>query len=383
MSLINLVEQCDSKLTSAQKSYLSTLGVVDNPVKGLLTLEEYLIEHNPQPGDSFVCLVPVGICFSDSLYNRSDRIHFGNIIKHLKRMAGFSYKAAGILSGFLRLNLEQIRDLQYGRASSQYTVVVTKGNHRVTKRYAVSNDTRAYIPMEITIHKTEDYDEMVRIESLDHTLDAAYRTSQNQEDKFKSSYYAKETDAINLYNYLDQFSIGVADTNPNAKFGTTSHNYIKSAEKRDASACSNYLKIFTEKNCEKLVGGNAAFAATVFLSTFKTAIDTIDKLNAYDSIDGFINYIYHDRNNFSNGFLPDMTQSKLTEGNSKFKGEEVNVARLISLYNEYCQIVLKAKLNENNNHAIGYSSDVYLNYMKSADADIRARFVQISKDRVS
>tara|TARA_B100001094_G_scaffold89948_1_gene86031 strand:- start:192 stop:1343 length:1152 start_codon:yes stop_codon:yes gene_type:complete len=383
MSLINLVEQCDSKLTSAQKSYLSTLGVVDNPVKGLLTLEEYLIEHNPQPGDSFVCLVPVGICFSDSLYNRSDRIHFGNIIKHLKRMAGFSYKAAGILSGFLRLNLEQIRDLQYGRASSQYTVVVTKGNHRVTKRYAVSNDTRAYIPMEITIHKTEDYDEMVRIESLDHTLDAAYRTSQNQEDKFKSSYYAKETDAINLYNYLDQFSIGVADTNPNAKFGTTSHNYIKSAEKRDDTACSKYLKIFTEKNCEKLVGGNAAFAATVFLSTFKTAIDTIDRLNVCDSIDGFINYIYHDRNNFSNGFLPDMTQSKLTEGNSKFKGEEVNVARLISLYNEYCQIVLKAKLNENNNHAIGYSSDVYLNYMKSADADIRARFVQMSKDRVS
>jgi len=383
MSLINLVEQCDSKLTSAQKSYLSTLGVVDNPVKGLLTLEEYLIEHNPQPGDSFVCLVPVGICFSDSLYNRSDRIHFGNIIKHLKRMAGFSYKAAGILSGFLRLNREQIRDLQYGRASSQYTVVVTKGNHRVTKRYAVSNDTRAYIPMEITIHKTEDYDEMVRIESLDHTLDAAYRTSQNQEDKFKSSYYAKETDAINLYNYLDQFSIGVADTNPNAKFGTTSHNYIKSAEKRDDTACSKYLKIFTEKNCEKLVGGNAAFAATVFFSTFKTAIDTIDRLNACDSLDGFINYIYHDRNNFSNGFLPDMTQSKLTEGNSKFKGEEVNVARLISLYNEYCQIVLKAKLNENNNHAIGYSSDVYLNYMKSADADIRARFVQMSKDRVS
>ena len=383
MTLINLVEQCDLKLTSAQKSYLSTLGVVDNPVKGLLTLEEYLIEHNPQLGDSFICLVPVGICFSDSLYNRSDRIHFGNIIKHLKRMAGFSYKAAGILSGFLRLNREQIRDLQYGRASSQYTVVVTKGNHRVTKRYAVSNDTRAYIPMEITIHKTEDYDEMVRIESLDHTLDAAYRTAQNQEDKFKSSYYAKETDAINLYNYLDQFSIGVADTNPNAKFGTTSHNYIKSAEKRDDAACSKYLEIFTEKNCEKLVGGNAAFAATVFLSTFKTAIDTIDKLNACDSIDGFINYIYHDRNNFSNGFLPDMTQSKLTEGNSKFKGEEVNVARLISLYNEYCEIVLKAKLNENNNHAIGYSSDIYLNYMKSADADIRGRFVDISKDRVS
>ena len=138
MSLINLVEQCDLKLTPAQKSFLSTLGVVDNPVKGILTLEEYLKENNPQPGDSFVCLVPVGICFSDSKYNRSNRVHFGNVIKHLKRMSGFSFKAAGILSGFLRLNREQIRDLQYGRASSQYTVIVTKGNHRVTKRYAVS-----------------------------------------------------------------------------------------------------------------------------------------------------------------------------------------------------------------------------------------------------
>ena len=383
MSLINLVEQCDLKLTPAQKSFLSTLGVVDNPVKGLLTLEEYLIENNPQPGDSFVCLVPVGICFSDSKYNRSNRVHFGNVIKHLKRMSGFSFKAAGILSGFLRLNREQIRDLQYGRASSQYTVIVTKGNHRVTKRYAVSNDTRAYIPMEITIHKTEDYDEMIRIESLDHTLDAAYRTSQNQEDKFKSSYYAKETDAINLYNYLDQFSIGVAGTNPNAKFGTTSHNYLKSAQKISEVSCSKYLKIFTEKNCENIVGGNATFAATVFLSTFKKAIDTVDTLNSCNSFEGFIQYIYHDRNNYANGFLPNMTQSKLTEGNAKYKGCEVNVARLISLYNEYCEKVLKATLNGNNDNAIGYSSDVYLSYMKSADADIRTRFVDVSKARVS
>ena len=383
MTLINLVEQCDSKLTPAQKSFLSTLGVVDNPVKGLLTLEEYLIENNPQPGDSFVCLVPVGICFSDSKYNRSDRVHFGNIIKHLKRMEGFSFKAAGILSGFLRLNREQIRDLQYGRASSQYTVIVTKGNHRVTKRYAVSNDTRAYIPMEITIHKTEDYDEMIRIESLDHTLDAAYRTSQNQEDKFKSSYYAKETDAINLYNYLDQFSIGVAGTNPNAKYGTTSHNYLKSAQKISEASCSKYLKIFTDQNCEKLVGGNATFAATIFLSTFKSSITTVDKLNSCDSIDGFINYIYHQRNDKTMGFLPDMTQSKLTEGNAKYKGPEVNVARLISLYNEYCEKVLNAKLNENNNHAIGYSSDVYSAFVKSADADIRLRVDEISKQPVS
>ena len=49
MTLINLVEQCDSKLTPAQKSFLSSLGVVDNPVQGILTLEDYLVKHNPQP----------------------------------------------------------------------------------------------------------------------------------------------------------------------------------------------------------------------------------------------------------------------------------------------------------------------------------------------
>ena len=382
MTLINLVEQCDSKLTPAQKSFLSSLGVVDNPVQGILTLEDYLVKHNPQPGDSFVCLVPVGICFSDSKYNRSDRIHFGNIIKHLKRMTGFSFKAAGILSGFLRLNREQIRDLQYGKASSQYIVVVTKGNHRVTKRYAVSNDTRAHVPMEITIHKTEDYDEMVRIESLDHTLDAAYRTSQNQEDKFKSSYYARETDAINLYNFLDKFSIGVAGTNPNAKFATTSHTYIKSAEKMDSDACSKYLKIFTNRNCENTVGGNATYAATVFLSKFQTSILTVDKLNHLDSADEFFDQIYHQRNNKSLGFLQNLSQSSLTAGNAKYKGEEVNVARLISLYNEFCEKVLKATLKENSNHAIGYTSDAYNKFIKSADADIRLRVDEIAKQTI-
>ena len=383
MTLINLVENCDSKLTPPQKSYLSTLGVVDNPVKGLLPLEQYLVENNPQPGDSFVCLVPVGICFSDPKYNRSDRIHFGNIIKHLKRMAGFSYKAAGILSGFLRLNREQIRDLQYGRASSQYTVIITKGNHRVTKRYVVDNNRRAYIPVEITIHNTEDYDEMVRIESLDHTLDAAYRTSQNQEDKFKSSYYAEETDAVNLYNFLDEFSIGVAGTNPNAKFGTSSHNFIRQAEKRDSDICRKYLKVFTSRNCDNTITGMATFAATVFLLKFKKPIDKVDELNSCDSFDLFMDYIYHNRSNVTSGFLPDMTQASLTEGNAKYKGPEVNVARLISLYNEFCEKVINAKLSENFNHAIGYKSKTYREFLDSSDADIRARVGEIAKQTVS
>ena len=150
----------------------------------------------------------------------------------------------------------------------------------------------------------------------------------------------------------------------------------------DSDACSKYLKIFTNRNCENTVGGNATYAATVFLSKFQTSILTVDKLNHLDSADEFFDYIYHQRNNKSLGFLQNLSQSSLTAGNAKYKGEEVNVARLISLYNEFCDKVLHAKLKENSNHAIGYTSDAYNKFIKSADADIRLRVDEIAKQTI-
>ena len=182
-----------------------------------------------------------------------------------------------------------------------------------------------------------------------------------------------------MYNFLNQFSIGVADTNPNAKFGTTSHNFIKAAQKRNESICKKYLEVFTRRNCEQIIGGNATFAATVILLKFQTAIETIDRLNTCDSFDQFMDYIYHTREEKSGSFLQNMTQAKLTEGNGKFKGEEVNVARLISLYNEFCEKVLKADLGGKNSHAIGYSSDAYGKFVKSADPDIRLRVDEVAR----
>ena len=127
----------------------------------------------------------------------------------------------------------------------------------------------------------------------------------------------------------------------------------------------------------------ATFAATVFLLKFKKSIEKVDELNTCDSFDLFMDYIYHNRSNVTSGFLPNMTQASLTEGNAKYKGEEVNVARLISLYNEFCEKVLKADLCENHNHAIGYSSDAYSKFVKSADSDIRLRIDEIARQPVS
>ena len=374
MALLNLVDQYEAKNTEEYKSFLSVLGCIDSPVRGLLTLDEYLEKYNPQPGETFVALVEVDRCCSDPKYNRTARLHYGNVKKNLKKRSGFSHKAAGILSGFLR----KVWNGDYW----EYVVVVTKGNHRVTKRYAVCRDRKVYIAIELTVHSTDNLDEMIRIESLDHTIDAQDRTSQSQEHKFTSSFFAKETDAVNLYNYLDQFSIGIAETNSLAKFKTTSHNYISKARAYDDTACTKYLTSFTKNNCEDVVGGNAAYAGTVFLKTFKPAIDKIDELNNCDSFDGMMEYVFKDRSDKSMGFLNDVTQASITAGNGKFKGAEVHVSRFISLYNEYCDKVLKATLPETHNNAIGYSSDAYISYMKSADTDIRMRADEVAKTTV-
>ena len=374
MALLNLVDQYEAKTTEEYKSSLSVLGCIDSPVKGLLTLDEYLEKYNPQPGETFVALVEVDRCCSDPKYNRTAKLHYGNVKKNLKKRSGFSHKAAGILSGFLR----KVWNGDYW----EYVVVVTKGNHRVTKRYAVCRDRKVYVAIELTVHSTDNLDEMIRIESLDHTIDAQDRTAQSQEHKFTSSFFAKETDAVNLYNYLDQFSIGIAETNPLAKFKTTSHNYIAKARAYDDTACTKYLNSFTQNNCEDLVGGNATFAGTVFLKTFKSSIDEVDRLNNCDSFDGMMKYAFKERSDKSMGFLNDVTQAYITAGNGKFKGEEVNVSRFISLYNEYCGKVMKAKLHDNNNHAIGYSSNSYLAYMKNADTDIRMRADEVARTTV-
>ena len=119
MALLNLVKQYEAKNTEEYKSFLSVLGCIDNPVRGLLTFDEYLEKHNPQPGETFVSLVEVDRCWSDDQYNRTAKLHYGNVKKNLKKRSGFSNKAAGILSGFLR----KIWKGDYW----EYVVVVTKG----------------------------------------------------------------------------------------------------------------------------------------------------------------------------------------------------------------------------------------------------------------
>lgn len=367
MTLKNLISLYDSKVEDKEKSKLLGMEVLDTPPKGFLTYEEAVEKFEPQPGDTIFALVPVKEIWGDTTYNRVDRIHYGNISKNLKSRGGFSYKSSGAVSLFARPN---------GR------LVATKGNHRVTKRYAISQDPDALIPAEITFHTSENYDEIIRAEASDHNVDCNYRTSQNTDDRFKAAYHAAEQWAVNLYGYLEQFGIGIAKTNKKATYEATSYRAILKSQDLNEEACSRYLNAFTQSVNDDEVGGIATFAGTCFLHYFKNSIKYIDENNNTSSLIGFLDYIYNQREDFSHGFLDNVTQAKLTEGNGKFKGEEVNVARLISLYNEYCLKVLRAKIPTNNNTAIGYSSNEYLEFIKKADETVRSRVDEIARQTI-
>lgn len=367
MTLKNLIQLYDSKVDDKEKEKVLGMPVLDKAPKGFVEYQKAVDEFDPQPGDTIFALVPVKDIWGDTTYNRVDRIHYGNIAKNLKSRGGFSHKSAGAVSLWARPN---------GR------LVATKGNHRVTKRYAIDQNPNAMIPAEITFHVSENYDDIIKAEAGDHNVDCNYRTSQNTDDRFKAAYHAGEQWAVNLYNYLNQFSIGIAKTNKNANYEATSYRSINKSRDLNEEACSRYLKSFTDVVDTDEVGGIATYAATSFLDYFKNSVKYIDENNNVDSLTNFLDYIYNKRNDFSHGFLEDVDQAKLTEGNGKFKGEEVNVARLISLYNEYCLKVLRAKIPTNNNHAIGYSSNEYLDFIKKADEAVRSRVDEIARQTI-
>jgi hypothetical protein len=374
MTLKNIVQLYNDKVDTKTKTKLSNLGPIDSPPKGILPYEEAVKTFNPKKGDTIVALVKVKQIYTDTTYNRGDRIHYGNVAKNLQGMGGFSYKASGLISLFARPNKDKL--------------VTTKGNHRVTKRFAAGLDPESEVPAEITFHGDDaDYAEIIRTEAADHNVDCNYRTSQNTDDRFKAAYHAKETWAVNLYNYLNRFKISIAETNCTANYEATSYRSITKSRELDEDSCSLYLKAFTDVASEREVGGIATYAATSFLNSFKNSIKYVDDNtvvdgNNVDSVTGFLNYIYNERSNRSLGYLNDVTQAVLTAGNGKFKGEEVNVARLVSLYNEYCEKVIHAKIPTCNNHAIGYSSTEYLDFIKNADETVRSRVDEIARQTI-
>ena len=289
-------------------------------------------------GSTVICSARVGNLWGDPTYNRIDELRYGNQKQHIEKRGGFSYDAADTLSAYLRPTLK---------------AVLTKGNNRASKRYACGRDPNARVIISLKLnHKSASYEEMVRIESLDHNTDCNYRTNQSGNDKFKSAYYAREEWATNLHEYLSKFKIGIAGTLDGAKFSCLSHSYSSTAIRLAGRGyTTKYLTAFTTHECAKEVEGNASVAGALFLKTFQSYIEDVDKKNDVDSFSGMMKFYFTGYGDLMSQVDPDarnLEQSDVVQGNGVYKGNEPAVSRFVFLYNDYCRIKrLKFKGTQN------------------------------------
>lgn len=329
--LVRVYDQYENQVDEKTKQYLAGFGTVDSSPKGLPLMEDIIDQYDRgeiPDGGTYICEAKVGDLWSDPIYNRILELRYGNQKKHIVDRGGYSNDAADTLSAYLRPSLK---------------AVLTKGNNRASMRGACGRDPNARVIIALKLHpKNISYEEMIRIESLDHNTDCNYRTNQSGDDKFKSAYYANETWATDLYNYLEPFNIGIAGTLDDAKFTCPSHSYMSTALRlAGREYTSKYLTAFTRWECATDVQGNATVAGALFLKTFHFYIDDVDKKNGIDSFSQMMKWFFTEYGPAAQAFDPDaknLQQSDIVQGNGVYKGNEPAIARFVFLYNDFCRI---------------------------------------------
>jgi hypothetical protein len=392
--LLNLVQLYKEKVDDNVKEQLSKLSVLDKaPTDNLPKMEDVIVAYSRgeyEGQDSIIVAARIGDCQTDPEYNRGGALKYGNQERDLNAMGGFSHGAAGVLSGYLRPN---------------GVVVTTQGNNRISMLYAVTENENERISLTLNFHKEGiSEEEMVRVEAENHNADASFRTNQSSDDKFKSAYHSKQPWAVNIYNFLKPYSIGIAGTLENAKFNCTSHTYIDRARKE---AGEEYVKkfldvqtkVFLDEECDKNVYGNFVRGGAIFLSVFSPHIEVVNEKN--DGIDSFYDMMKHyfadrkkgaleirkmmEEQGMSHSILSQvpvvecLRQSDIIQGNRIIKGAALFVCRFVSLYNEYCK-QNNLKFNQTYSSAIPITDGKdFANFLKKVDIILRQSFIEAAK----
>ena len=392
--LKNLVELYFQKVDDKVQEQLSKLSVLDRaPTDNLPKMEDVIeryLRGEYEGQDSIIVSARIGECYTDPEYNRGDALKYGNQERDLNAMRGFSHGAAGVLAAFLR---------------PTGVVVTTQGNNRISMLFAVTQNENARISLTLNFHKNgASEEEMTRVEAENHNADCNFRTTQGNDDKFKSAFHSKQPWAVSIYNFLSPYSIGIADTLENAKFNCTSHSYVDTARKEAGEQyVRNFLdvhtKVFSAKNCEKDIYGNFVRGGSIFLSVFNAHIAEVNEKN--DTIDSFQDMMRHYFAAREEGALkirkmmadqgmppstlsqvpvvPCLTQSDITQGNRIIKGATLFVCRFVSLYNEYCK---HNNLEYNKTYASAIpitEGKTFANFVKKVDPILRQSFIEVSK----
>ena len=334
LKLVKIIDLYNQKVDDKRREKLSSMVVTDSLPKNLPNAEDVVkkfLAGEIDPSETIYCLAKVEDLYSSPIYNRPEEIDLNKCEQHLYYQGGFSHRLAGSQSAWFRPSGH---------------LVNTQGGHRTTKKYAVTleGETRVLIGLKFhPPHATED--QIILAESEDHHTDAAFRKNQTGDNKFKSAYHSNQSWAVDLFEYLKPFSIGIAGTLEGAEFTLPSHSYMSTAiNLADKSNVSRYLKAFTEHKCEKVILGNCVVAGALFLKHFGAYIQMVDKENnGCDSFSSLLNY-YFNIYGVEEAFKmvdPDakpLTQAELCAGNGVYKGNEPATARFVFLYNDFVRI---------------------------------------------
>lgn len=392
--LLNVVELYIKKVDDNVREQLSKLSVLDKaPIDNLPKMEDVIEAYfrgEYEGQDSVIVSARIGDILTDPEYNRGNQLKYGNQERDLKAMGGFSHGAAGVLSGYLR---------------PLGVVVTTQGNNRISMKYAVTQNKNERISLTLNFHKKGiSEEEMVRVEAENHNADASFRTNQSSDDKFKSAFHSKQPWAVNIYNFLKPYSIGIADTLENAKFNCTSHTYMDKARKEAGEEYTKkfldvHTRVFCDDECEKDVYGNFVRGGAIFLSVFSAHIEEVNEKN--NGIDSFFDMMKHYFAEREKGALkirkmmeeqgmPQsalsqvpvvecLTQSDITQGNRIIKGSALFVCRFVSLYNEYCK---QNNLNFNKTYSTAIpvaEGKTFANFVKKVEPILRQSFIEVAK----
>jgi hypothetical protein len=376
--LVRIVDVFDQKVKGTDRDYFSNFTVLDRCPENLPLMEDVIRDYesgnNYFDNDIVIVLARIGDLMSSPYYNRILELKYGNHRVHLANRGGFSYGSADTLSGFYR--------------PGQKFVSVTKGNNRVSMLYGVTQDLDARIAISLKFHSRDlSVEEMIRVESNDHNVDANYRTNQTGDHRFKSAFYARDPKAVALYEFCAKFNIGIAGTLPDAAFHAPRHTYIANAVKDAQGQTERYLKAFTENDCSKEIGGSCTLAGAMFLKYFSKYINKVDELNSCDSFAGCLRYYFCDWGDKSRPIYGkkarNVTQEDITGATTDYKKWEPAVARFVCLYNAYVDST-GLEFPGNQQTAIpfnGSDTSCWVKFISSANSLIRPQLQNIAEQR--
>jgi hypothetical protein len=297
---------------------------------------------------SYLVQIPCNLIRSCPTYNRTSHINFKDCSSHLDYAGGaFIHKGSEPITVF------------YDRKNGGI-LRTTRGNHRILMKFLVEGENATIwgriIPHDVSVSN----EDMILTEAENFDQDNQF-TGMDKHMKFKGQLFHEFTGAVEekdmwarpLYDFLDECnpSIGVSDTNENAKVNIDGFGAIKSmkTEHREEGSIEPdlFLRDILETQCRFAFNGsgkgtiNATLTRALckFKKIFGKVFKDVDAANECNSWNLWMNYMFNERNSLhTHPKIRNLTQEELTKGNSQVRIPEYFVAILATLYNEFVAI---------------------------------------------